>query len=1583
MVALNLACNSLWNGECDTALAGGVSVLGCADYFEGLHAGHFLSTTGGCKTYDDGADGYCRGEAVASVVIKRLDAAKADNDNVIGLVLSTGTNYSAEAHSITHPHGPTQENLYRTVLNESGIRPFDVDYVEMHGTGTQAGDAVEMSSVSNVFAPAKPSRPSDNPLYVGAIKANLGHGESASGITSLIKTLLIYREQRLPPHVGIKTKINHTFPDLAKRNLRIPLKSTAFPSSKGKPHRSLVSNFSAAGGNTVLLIEEAPEREAADASALTARNFEEHIVSVTAKSGSVLKKNIENLIGYLNENPQTSIADLSYTTTARRMQHTFRTSIIASTTDQVKQKLSSAIDSGLPKTQAKPSKVAFAFTGQGALYPSLAKSLFEHSDHFRNELTKFDEICQMYGFPSFLPLVNGEITDIGDSPPTQTQLAMCAVQMALCRLWADWGIKPDVVIGHSLGEYAALYASGVISPSDALYLVGVRATILQRKCTMKTHSMLATHATEEKAKATLGNSFESLEVACVNGPEDIVLSGPVESIQDAHEKLKSSGIKCSVLNVPFAFHSAQVEPILEPFQKAAKQVRFAKPKIPIISPLLREVVKDEGVITPAYLARHAREQVDFVGGLRQAESEKVASADYTWIELGPHPICLGMVKSTLGAKLQGLATLRNKENDWSVANKTLSSLHNAGFKLQWSQFFRDYEQSHRLLNLPIYAFDNKNYFIYYKNDWRLNKLKPRGQTSATGPSTPLTTTVQRLVSSDTKDGSPSLVFETDISDPQCHAVITGHLINGVGLTPASVYADIALTVADYVRREFKFEVPSSGINITDMEIFKPITLPKERPEHPRLVRVQARANLKKGTVEIEYGEYSSDSQKTDIGATCLIEYGDSETWLDEWSRTSYLVQERIKALELGVQQGTTDKLLKGMIYKLFADLVDYKPEFQGMTECFLDNKNLESVATLKLYDSKDAGNFFFSPFWADSFAHLAGFVMNANDKMDLTSLIYMSHGWRSMRFGQTIDPSKPYRVHVKMQPFGKSMVAGDLSIFQGDVMMGHIKDCKFQKVPRTLLDNMLPSAHKPKATAKPQGKPAPVAAKPAAKPAPKSSSSKQKSSKPSRPDSLSKVLSVIAAETGVAPEELTDESDIAELGIDSLMSLTILSKLRETLQVDLPQSTFNDCATLGDLRSVLKIPNDSSDSSEEDDSSSSPVSTPPSSVAESPQPIDESAGDGTVIVMRETVAELIGVDVEELMAAEDITELGVDSLMSLSILGALREKLGIDIPSSLLQENPSMPAIEKAMGLAPESKPEPPKSQPAAEPKAKLEAPAKAKPSLIFQLQGNPKTASKYLFIFPDGSGSATAYDKMPQVSSDVCVFGLNSPYLKSANEYTCTIPQIAQRWVDEIRQRQPHGPYHLGGWSAGGYYCYEATKCLIAAGEKVETLILIDSPSRTVFEPIPLPTLDFISTNNLMGAKVTPQWLVEHFTSTIKAVEKYDNPVPIEPAKAPKVFVIWARDGVYEDLEKEKIDLDTSAKVTRFMLQRKRDLGPLGWEDLLPADKIKTAAMPGTHFTLVQKPNVSVAIPYPSTCANAALQVRFSEQAHSGRAAR
>ena len=249
-----------------------------------------------------------------------------------------------------------------------------------------------------------------------------------------------------------------------------------------------------------------------------------------------------------------------------------------------------------------------------------------------------------------------------------------------------------------------------------------------------------------------------------------------------------------------------------------------------------------------------------------------------------------------------------------------------------------------------------------------------------------------------------------------------------------------------------------------------------------------------------------------------------------------------------------------------------------------------------------------------------------------------------------------------------------------------------------------------------------------------------------------------------------------------------------------------------------------------------------------------------------------------------------------------------------------------------------------------------SKAPLISVLQGDPETASKKVMLFPDGSGSAISYKSLPRIGHDVCVFGLNSLFLRGSHENFSTIEDLVSRWVQEIRDRQAHGPYTLAGWSAGGYYAYEATKQLVEAGEEVGKLILIDSPCRLVYEPMPLNVIDYLSEKGVVGKGLagTPKWFVDHFTSTIRAVEKYMPTPMMDASKAPETYIIWASEGVVDDLDSEITDLDLDVKVTRFLLERSKEYRPLGWERLLPANRIRCASAPGTHFTMVNKPNVS-----------------------------
>lgn len=780
--AVQLACTSLWARDCDTAVVGGLSCMTNSDIFAGLSRGQFLSKKGPCATFDNDADGYCRADACATVIIKRLEDAIADKDNVLGVILGTATNHSADAISITHPHGPTQEILYQNILNQARVNPSDIDYVEMHGTGTQAGDGTEMRSVTNIFAPADLAhrRTAEQPLFLGAVKANVGHGEAASGVTALIKCLMMLQKNAIPPHVGIKNIINQTFPqDLSERNVHIAFHKTPFRSKTGRSRRIYVSNFSAAGGNTGMLLEDGPVYTT---SSIDSRSS--HIVTVTAKSKSSLLRNIENLIRYLEQNADTSVADLAYTTTARRIQHNWRVSVTGSDIAQIKAELKSKLrgESLVPVLSVAP-KIVFLFTGQGSHYAGIGKELYEHSTTFKNSLREYENISMLHGFPSFISLVDGSATQIDILSPVVVQLGLLCIEMSLASLWESWGITPDAVVGHSLGEYAALQVAGVLSASDAIYLVGKRAQLLVEHCTTGSHAMLAVQESAKILAETLDANM-AVSVSCLNGSRETVLSGTVEEISKVEQHLSKLGFKCTQLKVPFAFHSDQVDPILDEFENLANSISFGKERVPIISSLRGRVLSER--VDAAYLRNHARDPVNFIGGMVTAQAAGLIDEKTLWLEVGPHPVCFGMVRTTFGAATTGGPTLRRNESAYKTLSNTLSALHTAGMTIDWSEYHRDFHPALRLLDLPAYSFDDKNYWIQYEGDWCLTKGQPQAIMPAASEATPkLSTASVHKITSEIVNGHEVVIsVESDMSKPELRGVVSGHLVNGAMLCPS-------------------------------------------------------------------------------------------------------------------------------------------------------------------------------------------------------------------------------------------------------------------------------------------------------------------------------------------------------------------------------------------------------------------------------------------------------------------------------------------------------------------------------------------------------------------------------------------------------------------------------------------------------------------------------------------------------------------------------------------------------------------------------------------------------------------------------
>lgn len=783
--AIQLACTSLQAKECDTAIAGGLNIMTVPDLFSGLSRAQFLSKTGPCKTFDDSADGFCRGDGAATVVLKRLEDAEADNDSILGVILGTSTNHSSEAVSITQPHAPTQESLYRKILRDSGVDARDISYVEMHGTGTQAGDGAEMRSISNVFAPRNEGprsqiRSPEQTVHVGALKANIGHGEASAGVSSLVKVLLMLKRNVIPPHVGIKDVMNKGFPtDLEERGVRIALKGTPWLALNGGKRRAYLNNFSAAGGNTGLLLEDAPK------SARMSDNDPRttFVVSITAKSAWSLEMNIQKLISYLEMKPDTSLSKLSYTTTARRVQHPYRISFAASSISEATEALRSAqAEVVKPAAIKNPPKVVFVFTGQGAHYPSLGKQLFENSRQFRSDILDFDRIGRSQGFPSFLPLVDGTIIDDTQFAPFVLQLGQICIQMALARLWISWGISPSAVIGHSLGQYAALNVAGVLSVSNTIYLVGRRAELLAKHCTAGTHSLLAAAASVTATCEALGGDMP--DIACINGPRETVISGPTEHLMSSSKILKAAGIKSLLLPCAYAFHSAQVATILEPLMESARSVSFAKPTVPVISPLLQEVVTGGNVIGPEFLARHARETVNFLGGITAGKREGLVDQTTIWVEVGPTPICSAFIKSSLGSETVTTPSLHKKEDPWRTLSNGLSLLHRKGLQIDWDEVHSEYESSHMVLGLPSYTFENKNYWLEYHNNWCLTKGEAMNAPSEKRKNGRLSTSSVHKITKQNYGDRITIVAESDLCEPDLSDAIFGHLVNGAALCPA-------------------------------------------------------------------------------------------------------------------------------------------------------------------------------------------------------------------------------------------------------------------------------------------------------------------------------------------------------------------------------------------------------------------------------------------------------------------------------------------------------------------------------------------------------------------------------------------------------------------------------------------------------------------------------------------------------------------------------------------------------------------------------------------------------------------------------
>ncbi|RMZ78667.1 hypothetical protein DV738_g3768, partial [Chaetothyriales sp. CBS 135597] len=1278
LAAIHLACNSLWQGDIDTAIAGGTNVLTNPDFTAGLDRGHFLSRTGNCKTFDDGADGYCRGEGIGTIILKRLDSAIADKDPILGVILGAYTNHSAESESITRPHSGAQRAIFNKILNQAAVDPYSVSYVEMHGTGTQAGDAGEMTSVLDTFAPAldkvKKARTDAQALYLGSAKANIGHGEAASGVCALIKVLLMMQKNTIVPHCGIKTKINRKFPtDLHQRNVNIALQATEWKRSDdlSKPRRAFVNNFSAAGGNTALLIEDAPVINRSTTKIVDPRTV--HLIATSGKVGASLQGNLRSLFAFLERESTVSLGQLSYTTTARRIHHQHRVMLSGSSVEDICHQIETALrdNTGMTRPKSVP-KVVFTFTGQGAQYPGMGKEIFEHFSFFRDEVIRLDMISRSLGFPSFMPVIQSDESDIGGFAPTAVQLASVCMQIALSKLWASWNVVPTAAVGHSLGEYAALNVAGVLSDTDTIYLVGKRAELLQAKCARNTHSMLVVRSSVSEIARVLKE--KQYEIACINSPVETVLAGSNEGIASCKEILTEAGMKCTLLKVPYAFHSSQVDPIMSDFEAIASGVTFSKPKIHILCPLDGSIDRSGG-FNPTYLGRHTREPVNMFSALQAGYSAQIITEQTPTVEIGPHPAISGMVKAVLGSQMVTLTTCQRARSIWQTLTAGLKSLYTAGANINWAEYQRDFEGSHSVLPLPAYSWDLKEYWMQYVNDWSLRKGDPALTISA-GPKLE-STTIHRIIEECGDSNKTHMVVEADIARQDMSPLVQGHEVDGIPLCTPSVYADIALSLGTYLLKRYRPTQEKNLVDVSDMTISKALILREGATS--QLLQAHADVDWSSQATLIKFMSFDA-KQKLQEHARCVVKFTDHSLQRTLQTDASQF-KTKMQALRDGIAKDTSARFNRPMVYRAIRPLARFHDDYRAIDEIILNSNTLEASSRLSYNTVKRGGDFHTHPAIIDSLTQSCGFTMNCNDGTDLDNEVFMNHGWGSFQIFEPIDFDKVYTTYTRMEEGSDKLWHGDVVIFDGDRVVAYFGQIAIQGVPRRVLKVILSiesggvksqkqQLAKAKQTIAPGGAPS-SASVPAAAAQPQSNSK------------FTEALSIIADESGLSVGDLSDSTVFGDVGIDSLLGLTISARFKEELDLDLDfNAFFFEYPTVGDLKTLMGggasgppssiISSASSDSSEATPFSSGTGATTPI--------IDEHGLDPSMDFKTalEIISEESGVAVSELTEDTNFADSGVDSLLSLVIVSRFRDELLLDIQhESLFLECPTVADLKQ------------------------------------------------------------------------------------------------------------------------------------------------------------------------------------------------------------------------------------------------------------------------------------------------------------------
>jgi reducing polyketide synthase SwnK len=707
LVTTHLACSALRQGECDLAISGGVALLtpGMFVEFSQLRG---LSPDGRCRAFSADTQGTGFAEGAATIVLKRLSDAQRDGDTIHAVLRGSAVNHDGHAPSLTTPNGAAQRRLIETALTTSGLKPRDIDYIEAHGTATKLGDPIEGVALAEVFDGSRPGP--EDPLWIGSAKSNLGHTQAAAGVAGLLKIVLSLKHSTLPQtlHVSEPT------PAVDWKGARMALVQEKRPwlSRADKPRRAGISAFGVSGTNAHVIVEEAPRVDGVEMVPIQETPLPTAVpVLLSATTDTGLRHQAQKLLIHLKSKTE-CLGDIAYSLATTRNHFRKRLAILAHDKSELLDELKTvAAGSGSAALgHAEESRVAMLFTGQGSQFPGMGRDLAQHYPVFRDAL---EEISSLFADALEKPLLDvmwaaegsGLAALLGRTDFAQP--ALFALEVALWRLWTSWGVQPDVVLGHSIGELAAAHVAGVMDLPDACRLVAARGRLMQDLPTQG--SMVSLEASDSEvveAIRSLGIE-DSAHIAAHNTPTQTVASGDVDAVEVLTAHFLSLSRKSKKLDVSHAFHSHHMHGMLEPFRAVAETVKFKPATLPIVSTLTGRQAGADELAKPDYWIQQARGAVKFNDGVQTLAGLGVN----VFLELGPRPVLCGLGAACLDGDTMSsttwLPSLVPTKEDIAVIQRSLAEMHTRHVPVDWLAYFRPF--GCRRVPLPTHAFQRERW----------------------------------------------------------------------------------------------------------------------------------------------------------------------------------------------------------------------------------------------------------------------------------------------------------------------------------------------------------------------------------------------------------------------------------------------------------------------------------------------------------------------------------------------------------------------------------------------------------------------------------------------------------------------------------------------------------------------------------------------------------------------------------------------------------------------------------------------------------------------------------------------------------